>query len=167
METWRPGALEKAIGQAGRTGTQSMRMTIIEAAHEVERVAKKKAGERSHPYGTPTPATHGAPPAIVSGTLRRSIAQGAEEILSHGESNRKVGMAAGVYPPKLRATVTKTGKRSHKAAGGHGATPSSKYALYLETKKGHPFLIPAYREVVKTLPEIFRRHFDNLLSRRG
>jgi hypothetical protein len=47
---------------------------LSEAAHMTELRAKKKAGEGGrHKAGTPTPATPGSGPAVISGSLRRSI----------------------------------------------------------------------------------------------
>lgn len=50
------------------------RSAVIEVAHLMERVAKEHAGEGGrHKLGTPTPATPGSGPAVITGTLRRSI----------------------------------------------------------------------------------------------
>jgi hypothetical protein len=47
---------------------------VREGAAIIEREAKLRAGESGrHARGTPTPAVQGAGPAIVTGTLRRSI----------------------------------------------------------------------------------------------
>jgi hypothetical protein len=43
------------------------------ALHLIERRAQEKLGERSHQAGTPTPSGPGQPPALITGTLRRSI----------------------------------------------------------------------------------------------
>lgn len=53
--------------------TESSRGFIREAAHLVERQAKQNATGGRHKAGTPTPATPGSGPAIITGTLRRSI----------------------------------------------------------------------------------------------
>jgi hypothetical protein len=49
------------------------RKATATAAHLVETRAKEHLTESSHPRGTPTPSLPGHPPALVSGTLRRSV----------------------------------------------------------------------------------------------
>ena len=151
--TWRPGELHARIGNVGRTGRVAMRMSVTEGARMIERQAKINARNGTHKAGTKTPATRGSGPALISGTLRRSIVQGTEERLSDQSYARKVGMAAGVYPPRT------IGKKKY-----GGNTPASKYALYLETRIGYPFLMPAYNLVAPQIPMIFKKHFDGLIA---
>lgn len=50
------------------------RNAVVKGAAAIEREAKLKAGEAGrHQRGTPTPAAPGTGPAIITGTLRRSI----------------------------------------------------------------------------------------------
>lgn len=49
-------------------------MFVVEGAHVIEANAKRRAGEGGrHKLGTPTPATPGNGPAVITGNLRRSI----------------------------------------------------------------------------------------------
>lgn len=67
----RPGdALRKV---AERAGTRGGRAAASAIALEGEREMKRLLGRRSHKRGTPTPSRPGQPPALVSGTLRRSV----------------------------------------------------------------------------------------------
>ncbi len=49
------------------------RQAVSRAAHVVERAAKDKLAETTHPEGTPTPSAPGNPPSLVFGNLRRSV----------------------------------------------------------------------------------------------
>lgn len=49
------------------------RRFLTQGAAIIERQAKVNATGGRHRAGTPTPASHGTGPAIISGTLRRSI----------------------------------------------------------------------------------------------
>lgn len=58
--------IERARGRA--------RNAVTTSAHAVEAHMKLRAGEGGrHGKGTPTPASPGGGPAVISGTLRRSI----------------------------------------------------------------------------------------------
>ncbi len=122
--------------------TGAAAMTSLALA--VERRAKDNLGRVSHPYGTPTPAAAGGPPAKVSGTLRRSVGHSTPVITTAG-AEVKVGLKTGLYP-----TYPRTGDRRRHGAGIR--TPSSKYGYFLETglRNGakYPFLKPAFRQVV-------------------
>lgn len=50
------------------------RLAVTEGAHLLEREVKTNLSRYSHPKGTATPSPPGEPPALVTGTLRRSIA---------------------------------------------------------------------------------------------
>jgi hypothetical protein len=134
MPEWAPGVLEGLLAKIGTTGEANLRAGLLKIAAAIEAKAKADLALSSHPYGTPSPASKGGPPSLVSGTGRRSIGhqatvQGIEQVV-------KVGTLAGVYPPRRGKT----------------STPSSKYLLYQETlsRFDHPFLVPAYRHVVAT-----------------
>lgn len=51
----------------------AVRGAVAKGAHMIEKAAKDKLTESSHPPGTPTPAGPGDPPSLVTGNLRRSI----------------------------------------------------------------------------------------------
>lgn len=57
---------ERAAGPGGQAAAAAM-------ALEGERAIKTKLSTYSHGKGTPTPSPPGQPPAIVTGTLRRSV----------------------------------------------------------------------------------------------
>jgi hypothetical protein len=103
----------------------------------VERQAKINASTGAHPYGTPTPASPGAGPARISGTLVRSITHTDPAMDAFGWSMR-VGTATGLYPTyRTLSGSTFTSK-----------TPANKYGYYLEVKgvrngAKYPFMGPA------------------------
>jgi len=104
------------------------RRVLTQLALVVERQAKINASVGAHARGTPTPARPGTGPAVISGTLRRSISH-SPVIFNGGGWETKVGTAVGFTPPR-------------------GKTPANLYGLYLETglKNGatYPFLKPAF-----------------------
>lgn len=141
----RPGVFEQIFTRlaARSVATGAAAMTSLALAVEVR--AKQNLGRASHPYGTPTPAAPGGPPALVSGTLRRSVTHSRPSPMPGGIEVR-VGLGAGFYPAYARRGRSRRG-------GGRGMrTPSSRYGLYLETglRNGarYPFLRSAFREAV-------------------
>lgn len=64
---------------------------VTEGAHAIERQAKINASSGRHQAGTPTPATPGSGPAIISGTLRRSIHVEGPQRLGLGSFSAMVG----------------------------------------------------------------------------
>ena len=141
-EEWRPGLLNARLRATQLAALENMRVALGQLATAVERQAKINARNGSHRYGTKTPAVKGQGPAVISGTLRRSIVHTPVDVRGFDFETR-VGMAAGVYPPY--------GKRR---------TPSSKYAEYLETRLNYPFLLPAYRFSLRVAaPVIWRDRF--------
>lgn len=66
--------LEAALTKTVERVQAVSKTAVGEGAHLVEAAMKQRAGEGGrHKKGTPTPATQGSGPAVVSGTLRRSI----------------------------------------------------------------------------------------------
>ena len=49
------------------------RTAVAKGAHTIEAKAKDELTSSSHPKGTPTPASPGEPPSLITGTLRRSV----------------------------------------------------------------------------------------------
>lgn len=120
---------------------------LTEAALALEREAKLNLGKGgTHRYGTPTPARPGGPPALISGTLRRSVTHSPIVRGGFGWETR-VGLASGFFPPYGK-------KRS----------PSSKYGAALETglRNGakYPWLLPAFRTIVPQMIGINARMID-------
>lgn len=105
---------------------------LTQIALAVERQTKLDLAQKTHQYGTKTPAARGGPPALVSGTLRRSVTHTRPSTHTFGWEVR-VGLATGFYPP-----YPKKGRR----------TMSSKYGYYLERVHGFTFLEPAFRHVI-------------------
>jgi hypothetical protein len=107
----------------------------LEAASTlVEERAIQSVSARNHPRLTPTTASPGGPPAMISGTLAKSISHSRPEI-KMGTIEIKIGMEAGHYAPYYRATA------------------SSLYAQYLETgvagrggRAHYPFLRDAFEK---------------------
>jgi len=114
------------------------RKALTELALVVEKQAKLNASNGSHKYRTRTPASPGEGPAVISGTLRRSITHTPVRVEA-GDYVCKVGMAVNVFPS------------ANYYPGGTRTAPSSKYAFYLENGllKGstnkYPFLGPAFK----------------------
>lgn len=126
----RPGVPTAMFARLAEQGVAKGRMALEPLALAIERQAKINASTGSHKRGTPTPARPGTGPAVISGTLRRTITHSPIERIATGWTT-KVGIAAGVTPS-------------------YGKTPASKYAEILErlgTRSGakYPFLEPAFR----------------------
>jgi hypothetical protein len=56
---------DNMLRSTGKSVDYGMTLIQVEAQHQLSRL--------THPPGTPTPAPPGGPPALISGTLRRSI----------------------------------------------------------------------------------------------
>jgi hypothetical protein len=128
MGELRPGVFTRIFTEVQREGQMKSRRFVTQLALVVERQAKINASVGAHRRGTPTPASPGAGPAVISGTLRRSITH-SPVVFTGGGWETKVGTAVGFTPP-------------------YGRTPANRYGFYLETglKNGatYPFLKPAY-----------------------
>jgi hypothetical protein len=133
----RPGVFtELMAGLAAELEFRSA-AAMVAVADAVVDEARRNLMAQSHAYGTPTPATPGGPPAMISGTLAGSVAR------TDAESNPlgvtvKVGTVAGQFPPYS------------------GRTASSRYGYYLEIagvgRSGvlYPWLMPAVESVGHT-----------------
>jgi hypothetical protein len=134
----------RLFAEIERDGQVKARRVITQLALAIERQAKVNASTGAHRRGTPTPARPGTGPAVISGTLRRSLTH--SPVVFNGAGwETKVGTAVGFTPP-------------------YGSTPSSKYGLYLETglRNGttYPFLKPAVDFGVRTVaPQLYRAAF--------
>lgn len=133
MPEWRPGVLEVLLKEITAVGRANFRAGGLLIAAAIEAKAKAELGRSSHPYGTPSPASRGGPPALVSGAGRRSIGH---QYMPGVEPDIKIGTLTGVYPPRHGKSTT--------------TTATSKYLLYQETlsRFDHPFLKPAFDAVV-------------------
>lgn len=125
----RPGVFTGLFTEITAEAKLKSRTFLTQLANAIERQAKVNASNGAHKRGTPTPASPGTGPAVISGTLRRSITHSPVKPTGTGWET-KVGTAAGISPP-------------------YGRTPASKYGRALETglRNGsvYPFLNPAYK----------------------
>lgn len=127
-----PGVFTALFDRLAISARATGAAALTHLALAIERQAKQDLALTRHKRGTKTPASRGGPPAVVSGTLRRSVTHTRPTPWDLGFEIR-VGLASGFYPP-----YPKKGTR----------TQSSKYGYYLETVHDYPFLEPAYRKVV-------------------
>lgn len=65
--------LTAALAGTVKEADRATRMATARSAHFLEGEIKKTLSKASHRKGTPTPSAPGEPPALVTGTLRRSI----------------------------------------------------------------------------------------------
>lgn len=146
---WRPGVLEGLLAERVARAGAANRSALAAVARAVETEVKTGLTRTSHPYqawGQRTTASPGGPPALVSGTLRRSITHTAVALDPVGLFT-KVGTGVGFYPWY-----------------GKNRTPSSMYGKYLETglRNGatYPFLAPPAERVMRmSAPAIWAAYF--------
>lgn len=141
MVELRPGLFTELFAEINRDAQVKSRTFLTRLALAVERQAKVNASSGSHRRNTPTPASPGSGPAVISGTLRRSLTH-SPIVFTGGGWETKVGTGVGMTPP-------------------YGRTPSSKYGFYLETglKNGatYPFLKPAFDFGVRIVaPQLYQ-----------
>ncbi len=143
MPELRPGMFTEIFGKALELANERDRKALAIVAAAAERQAKVNALGGTHKLGTPTPAHKGSGPALISGTLRRSITHTPVERDGLGWKS-KVGMAGGVFAPY------------------NARTPASLYAYYLETVWDYPFLKPACRFAMQVAgPAIWKSSFGS------
>jgi hypothetical protein len=127
MPELRPGIFEAAFAKIATEADARTRLALEPLATAVERQARINASNGSHEYGTPTPARPGEGPAVISGTLKKSIDHTPIAKDPTGWMT-KVGPKRGMTPPYSR-------------------TESHQYGYYLETglRNGttYPWLKPA------------------------
>ncbi|MDI5965716.1 hypothetical protein [Streptantibioticus silvisoli] len=142
----RPGMFTRLFAEIAADGQKRAHTMLTGLALAVERQAKVNASSGAHKYGTPTPARPGAGPAVISGTLRRSLTH-SPIIWTGGGWETKVGTAVGFNPPY--------GKKK---------TPANLYGKYLETglRNGatYPFLKPALSFATRVVaPQLYQAAF--------
>lgn len=130
-----PGVWAAVFARIDEQARLKGRVALEPLALAIEKQAKINASVGSHRYGTPTPASPGTGPAVISGNLRRSITHSPIVMLGPGHWQTKVGTAIGFTP----------------SYGGASRTPANKYGYYLEfgLRNGstYPFLLPAFKHV--------------------
>lgn len=144
MAELRPGMFTRLFTEINRDAQLKSRTVITRLAQAIERQAKVNASAGAHKRGTPTPARPGAGPAVISGTLRRSLTH-SPVLFTGGGWETKVGTGVGFTPS-------------------YGRTPANKYGFYLETglKNGatYPFLKPAFDFGVRIVaPQLYQAVF--------
>lgn len=133
----KPGAFTAVFEALARQGESKGPRALAMLAGIVEKQAKINASAGAHRYGTPTPASPGTGPAVISGNLRRSLTHTPLALVGPSVWETRVGTAVGFYP----------------GYGGSRRTPANLYGMYLE-KTGlrngarYPFLEPAFRYAV-------------------
>lgn len=121
-----------------RTDLIRIASRVEAATPELARVLGDKTADRaralltqnSHAYGTPTTASKGGPPAMISGTLADSVQASSPRPRAAGSWEVRVGLIAGQTPS-------------------YGHTPSHLYGMYLD-KGDYPWLTAAYRSVARS-----------------
>lgn len=111
--------VEAAFKRIAASSSEAAVRIIQRSSAVLESEAKKEFTE-AHKQGTPTPSQPGTPPAVVTGTLRRSI---------RSDTPVKDGLGARgrVYPTAIYARIQELG-------GGRGLPP-------------RPYMAPAYATV--------------------
>lgn len=145
MGELKPGEFIRIFAEIDAEAQAKTRTVLRQLALVTERQAKINASSGAHKRGTPTPARPGSGPAVVSGTLRRSITHTAVTRGAAGWEVR-VGTGVGFTPP-------------------YGRTPASQYGLILE-KTGlrngavYPFLEHGARFAMRiAAPALYRAAF--------
>jgi|SRR5882672_7474807 len=147
----RPGTFVRLFAEINAAHEAKVRRVLTQIALVAERQAKINASVGAHKRGTPTPARPGAGPAVISGTLRRSLTHTTPVRTGVGWEV-KVGTAVGFTPP-------------------YGKTSASQYGLILEKtglKNGntYPFLVPAATFAMRVAaPALYRASFGGAWPR--
>jgi hypothetical protein len=141
----RPGAFLRLFAEVQAAQELKTRRVMAQLGTLAERQAKINASVGAHRRGTPTPARPGTGPAVISGTLRRSLTHGQPARTATGWQV-KVGTGVGFTPS-------------------YGRTPANRYGYYLETglRNGstYPFLLPAAQFVMRiAAPQLYRAAFS-------
>lgn len=145
MAELRPGVFVRLFAEINAAQELKTRKVLQALALVTERQAKVNASVGAHRRGTPTPARPGTGPAVISGTLRRSITHTAVARVGTGWEVR-VGTGVGFTPP-------------------YGKTPANQYGLILERTGLHngatyPFLLPAAQFAMRVAaPALYRAAF--------
>lgn len=129
MAELRPGVFEAMFAKIQTEADMRSRLALEPLAKAVETQARINASVGKHDYGTPTPARPGTGPAVISGTLKRSVGHTPVEKDPSGWLT-KVGPRRGFTPPY-----------------GTNPTEAHRYGYFLETglRNGatYPWLKPA------------------------
>lgn len=94
-------------------------VTIVKRGQVVVEDEAKRQFTGAHPPGTPTTSRPGAPPDVVTGTLRRSIKSDTPQRSGLG------GAIGRVYPTAIYARIQELGGQTGR--GGHTTLPARPY----------------------------------------
>ena len=92
-------ALDEMVARASEAASTA----VTTGGHLIEAEAKRQLGLTSHTRGTRTPSAPGEPPALVSGTLRRSIK------VTRPESKGPTGWTVSVGPTAVYGRIQELG----------------------------------------------------------
>lgn len=124
-----------AIEASIKRQAAASRAAVAKGAHAIEERAKTLLSEASHPKGTETPSAPGQPPALVSGTLRRSVrVEGPKEAGTNT-------FTASVGPTTVYSRIQEL-----------GGTTGRGHATHLPAR---PYMQPAVKESEPELRRIF------------
>lgn len=149
MPALEPGVFTELFTKLGAQVAARAAEALEAAAVIVEDRAINLVSARSHAHGTPTTASQGGPPAMISGTLAKSITHSRPEI-GPAEIKVRIGMEPGNFAPY------------------YSRTPSSMYAKYLETgvagrynrNASYPFLKNAFGRAHEAVKVTFKATFS-------
>lgn len=143
-EEFSVAAIRAVLSRIESQAIRASRTGLLGVADAMVKQAKTNASNGRHAWGTPTPASPGRGPAVISGTLRNSVIRTAVVRDAAGWST-KVGLKPGQFPPYS------------------SRTPSSRYGYFLETglRNGarYPFLGPATQMAAIQAAVLFGRAF--------
>ncbi len=125
----RPGAFQRLFMNYPAAAEAAAAATLAALGKACEDKAKELLSQRSHEYGTPTPAHRGGPPAMISGTLHDAVGSSKPRKFPTGWEVQ-VGVARRGTP-------------------WYGRTPASEYGRYLE-EGDYPWLRPAFQSVARS-----------------
>lgn len=124
-----------ALTAAG-TAAGEASVTIVTRGQVVVENASKSSFTGAHQRGSPTTSTPGAPPDVVTGTLRRSIVSSAVQPFSDGSATGQI------YPTVIYARIQELGGRGLPA---------------------RPYMQPAYEQVKPRLQEIAAEEWARII----
>lgn len=117
----------------------------------------------THPPMTPTPSPPGSPPALIFGTLRRSIRVRRDEGGAPGIYSGRVGPTT-IYGriQELGGRINAQGRRLAWKMLGASGEPEWQHAAYVDLPP-RPFLKPAVEATKERVRQAFRRAWERAL----
>ena len=149
------GNLTSALERLKAEGMARHRAAFEAWVRDTQSRAMRHAREGgSHPYGTPTPASKGGGPAVVTGGLARGT-QATDVVLLGDTFTARVGVVDEPHekvPPK---------SRRRRSSGRRPAPSVAQVGEYVE-KMGYPFLSTAAKEAEATAEAIWVSSFEGM-----